>query len=379
MTDWYEPGVASNLLIDGGNGATIAAADPSYPEDNLSLGFLGNIYANGLTSIPEDYIDEIDDNYAADAQAMHGSPLYANQTYAREIDTYNEGIILQYWFFYYYNDRSMYDGLGSHEGDWEMIQIEINRSTGQPVAVTASQHKGGEYCDWSHVQRTADNHPIIYPALGSHADYFSSGTHIGDAGAIGDIAGGDGESVIPTVEDLGSDPSWLSWPGQWGGSMGGPLLQESSPTGPAFHGSQWSDPLSWQSNVSGCTEQQTYQTTEQGVRILRHAASRFGSTLPAAARSTLPVIHAQRVGHRAVIHYYFPQWSYSGGARPAKITTSVKSSGNRYPPLTRVSIIHGRRGHVSQLMGLGSGPFRILVSVITRSHQSTQVISVPLR
>ena len=68
--------------------------------------------------------------------------------------------VLQYWFFYIYND---WDNV--HEGDWEMIQIVLNK-TNQPIGITYSIHLGGLPLHWNDADVSKDtedsNHPLVY-------------------------------------------------------------------------------------------------------------------------------------------------------------------------------------------------------------------------
>ena len=56
-----------------------------------------------------------------------------------------DGLALQYWFFYYFNDWN-----NTHEGDWEMIQLAFNADSASealqqdPVRVAYSQHEGAK-------------------------------------------------------------------------------------------------------------------------------------------------------------------------------------------------------------------------------------------
>src|SRR5262249_59654528 len=97
-------------------------------------------------------------------------------------------LALQYWFFYAYNDWN-----DKHEGDWEMIQLDFNAGsaaealTRKPTEVGYSQHTGAERADWgaAKLQIVGGTHPVVYPALGSHANYYSSNLHLGRSGAEG--------------------------------------------------------------------------------------------------------------------------------------------------------------------------------------------------
>ena len=83
-------------------------------------------------------------------------------------------IALQYWLFWVYNDWN-----DRHEGDWEMLQIVFDVSSADealsttPVEVNVAQHEGSERRAWSDVQRQGDR-PIVFPATGSHATYYTA-------------------------------------------------------------------------------------------------------------------------------------------------------------------------------------------------------------
>jgi hypothetical protein len=78
---------------------------------------------------------------------------------------YRDRIALEYWYLYAYNDAGNY-----HEGDWEMIAIELDAS-GTPVRAGYSSHGGGSQREWKKVEKRGDR-PLAYVARGSHAAYF---------------------------------------------------------------------------------------------------------------------------------------------------------------------------------------------------------------
>ncbi len=94
-------------------------------------------------------------------------------------------VILQYNYFYAFNDwRSTALGMNNHEGDWEAVSIflldETKAADGaatklKPFGVAYSQHKNGDFKFWDEVRRVndprEDSHPLVYVALGSHANY----------------------------------------------------------------------------------------------------------------------------------------------------------------------------------------------------------------
>jgi hypothetical protein len=90
-------------------------------------------------------------------------------------------VILQYWFFYRYNDwvRPVLTGELSerHEGDWEAVTIGLGKKA--PLFAAYSAHCGGNWRDWSDVGVSPVPtgprlHPIVAVAEGSHANYFES-------------------------------------------------------------------------------------------------------------------------------------------------------------------------------------------------------------
>ncbi|MBI3162038.1 MAG: hypothetical protein HYZ23_05995 [Chloroflexi bacterium] len=103
-------------------------------------------------------------------------PVYYGRI-LRETDS--EGIkwtILQYHFFYAFNDwRLAANGMNHHEGDWEMVAVYLQNDS--PYAVLFSQHGAGNIETWGTTIKAADaqgnetSHPLVYVALGSHANY----------------------------------------------------------------------------------------------------------------------------------------------------------------------------------------------------------------
>ena len=209
--------------------------------------------------------------YAAAADHERGPVVYGH------VVQENGETILEYWFFYY-DDVYSYTYPASdfiwqaHEGDWENVDVVLNAAE-QPLYVGYSQHCSGQRRSWPDTARFDGTHPVVHVAVGSHANYFSAGTHpikvacipsqavavlhaLGlplpvDYAFAGPVAGppGSGETAMP-IEQLGNDnPNWLSFPGSWGELQYfhapppiGTVAGGSSPVGPAFH-HEWTDPL----------------------------------------------------------------------------------------------------------------------------------------
>jgi hypothetical protein len=181
-------------------------------------------------------------------------------TYARlATDSTHPGqIALQYWFFYIFNNFN-----DKHEGDWEMIQLDFDAATAAqalakpPVLVGYSQHQGAESAQWGgdKLQLVGGTHPVVYAALGSHANYFTSALHLGRSAAQGvgcDDTSGTSRELKPEVAVVLTKRSaylrtypWLGFQGHWGEDHDGFY---NGPTGPNTK-PQWTHPINWAKNT----------------------------------------------------------------------------------------------------------------------------------
>jgi hypothetical protein len=106
----------------------------------------------------------------------HRQPTYYGRV-VRETDSEgNHWTFLQYHYFYAFNDwRLAANGFNHHEGDWEMTAVSLKNDV--PYAVLLSQHGAGNIEAWETAIKALDTdgnettHPVIYTALGSHANY----------------------------------------------------------------------------------------------------------------------------------------------------------------------------------------------------------------
>jgi hypothetical protein len=163
-------------------------------------------------------------------------------------------LALQYWFFYVFNDFN-----DKHEGDWEMIQLDFDASTPaqalrtKPALVGYSQHEGAESANWgdSKLQILDSTHVVVYPALGSHANYYTSALHLGRSAAQGVGCDNTNEpstqlrpqvALVPTGRKayLRAYP-WLGFAGHWGEEH---EAFYNGPTGPNTK-LQWAQPITW--------------------------------------------------------------------------------------------------------------------------------------
>jgi hypothetical protein len=85
---------------------------------------------------------------------------------------------------------------------------------------------------WWDVERR-DGRPTVYPALGSHANYFAPVFQLPE---VGDRTDGGGK-VLDAIEWRDFGP-WATWPGLWGNSTGA----GRSPQSPGSQGERWNAP-----------------------------------------------------------------------------------------------------------------------------------------
>jgi hypothetical protein len=200
--------------------------------ERLSLELLGRYEAAA-----GDRLDELPDPVAA-ARWFANRDGYGPRVYGR-VAADGGRTWLQYWIWGYYNPKNLL-GIGSHEGDWELIQVGLG-ADGRPESVTCSQHAAGEARAWEAVDRLG-THPVIYVAPFSHANYFEPGPHPYVFG----IDAPDG-TLAPMVAPVEAFGPWVRWPGRWGNSTGalGGRLGGRSPTGPAHQGVRWTAPATY--------------------------------------------------------------------------------------------------------------------------------------
>jgi len=120
-------------------------------------------------------------------------------TYYGRVVRENSWVILQYWYFYPFNNwRSGFFGVNDHEGDWEMVTIycaydgkqdDERKADLTPAWVAYASHDfAGDDLrrrwDDPEVEKVQDGrggcHPVVYAGAGSHASYFSSGEYLAE-------------------------------------------------------------------------------------------------------------------------------------------------------------------------------------------------------
>ena len=191
---------------------------------------------------------------AADAAHAAAPVVYGATFRARD-----GRIALQYWLFYAYNLWSPTvpqtpDFWQAHEGDWEAVTVLLD-AKGRPKSLGLSRHCGGATRAWTKAERRGSR-PVVYVALGSHANYFQPGRRAHDRRCwpkealavfraynrpLYDFAAR-GSTVAPQVVRVtATAPAWTAFPGRFGETQyvhfpnNEPFAFGAGPRGPAFH------------------------------------------------------------------------------------------------------------------------------------------------
>jgi hypothetical protein len=230
----------------------------------------------------------------------------AHHAYYGRVVRRNGWIVLQYWFFYAFNDwRSSFFGANDHEADWESLCIylwEDERGELKPEWVACAVHD--EVGD--DLRRRWDDpglekigeHPLVYAAAGSHANYYQPGEYLAELkltfltplgrilervrklteNVLGqkqngpwrqpkeffirvpfiDYAAADGPAIGPGQSREWCEPCLLeplppwafSYRGLWGYYARDPASGEDAPAGPLYNRNgtmrlSWYDPVGW--------------------------------------------------------------------------------------------------------------------------------------
>jgi hypothetical protein len=106
---------------------------------------------------------------------------YTRTAYARVArgkDRFKEYVVIQYWLAYFYNDWA-----NIHQMDWEQVSVYVHLSKkahvtqAQARECAFSAHFGGIFSPWNEVSYQVSlgdhvgDHPVVYVAQGSHANY----------------------------------------------------------------------------------------------------------------------------------------------------------------------------------------------------------------
>jgi hypothetical protein len=311
---------ADGQVLERATGELLAATPPRDGKPALSLPFLAPArYADGEPVAPGDCIGRSAQDYVQAVRRLHVQPQYRNRMYGRWATGADERVWLQYWFFYFYNDYNLVGsliGAGLHEGDWEMVQLRLDEDGQAPDLAVYAQHAHAQAHDWTDVERAGER-PVVYPARGSHASYFTAGTHW--TGVWFDHADGHGGSPPIELEVVRDDDgafAWMRWPGFWGDTKPGAgiaIAPDKSPRGPGHH-PQWADP------------HQLLLTAEDHERFELPARPPTRTPPPAPQ-----LVALTRDGTVLRISYACPDWP--ADREPAQLVVTLNSPQDPLPPI----------------------------------------------
>ena len=361
MTDRVTPGSGKggrcNVLKDGA-GKVIASAKPSAGQAQLNLDFIRMRYAIGRAANPKDYLDATGRDHVADARRMHALPQYRNQIYGHAVPDDQGRLWLQYWLFYYYNDKA-FMGIGLHEGDWEMVQLRLDKQ-GKPNVLTYSQHLEGARTSWANVVRamTTDGPvPVVFSARGSHACYFRPGVYK-EAPVVPDYNDAKGLRIRPDCVVISANsPAWVRWPGKWGSTRKRNFVESPSPRGPKQHWN-WKDPDIFHNKS----------------RPTPHRAARVRSMQPVPAA---PTIAAHRDDGHAVIDYRFKKPTV-GQPPPVGIIVSIDAPGDELPPATYTFPVTDLKGSIEHPLELEPRPYVVRVTAFSQGGNAGDAVTLRL-
>jgi hypothetical protein len=169
-------------------------------------------------------------------------------TYGHLYPARDGGLLLQYWFFYPFNDSHY---LFDHDADWEHVTVRLDHAL-RPLGGYYARHGDnapGQWFAWSELAREGE-HPVVLAARGSHASYASqrdarwydrvcTARDPARAEAVGCTVWRTWErprtgGILAVGHRAPPHPEarFISWPGTWGAD--GPLGLADAPRGPAF-------------------------------------------------------------------------------------------------------------------------------------------------
>ncbi|KAI9855209.1 MAG: hypothetical protein M1813_000504 [Trichoglossum hirsutum] len=168
-----------------------------------------------------------------------------------------------YMYFYAFNlgNNVLGQTMGNHIGDWEHTMVRFK--DGKPVSMWYSQHDNGQAFTYEALSKNGTR-PIVYSAIGTHANYPVPGTH---SRSVATVVINDTTSAGPLWDpilsayyytytpasstngtfvgsDISTPVSWLSFLGRWGDErypdsdprqtniLGVTWRYETGPTGP---------------------------------------------------------------------------------------------------------------------------------------------------
>jgi hypothetical protein len=249
----YEPSDIDAFMDED----TVALRGPWSPTDLVEIAPSAATLGRGLLEYHLDFPgNALDPGCGYERWARHVTEGKEPTVYAHVANepAYPGRLSLQYWFYYPFNDWN-----NTHEGDWEMIQLVFDAGTAeealgqQPAQIGYSQHEGAEASNWDDekLEVVDGTHPVVYPAAGSHANFYDPALFLGRSAKEGvgcDDTRGPSRELRPVVRTIPADGRaaraaypWIAFEGRWG------ELQKAffnGPTGPNLK-AQWTKPITW--------------------------------------------------------------------------------------------------------------------------------------
>jgi VPS62-like protein len=181
-------------------------------------------------------------------EALHGSANPGDwAVYGHAYPAADGGMLLQYWFFYPFNDGY---GFFDHAGDWEHVTVKL-APTLRPAGVWYARHfdsNPGAWFAWDALVREGE-HPVVLAGRGTHASYaFPDDAPFWErlCGTIDLVRAADqgctvwrtwkaGAGVVNVGERDAPRTAFIAWPGRWGATgWFGEDSHTAAPPGPAF-------------------------------------------------------------------------------------------------------------------------------------------------
>lgn len=360
MTDWEQ----NRLIRETGDDETVMADhDAASTPALLNIGLLGYDYAPILAGTfgkprkeEDKFVQGGDPQEAVNDARQSGN---ADRMYGRAVYGSDGKLWIQYWFFYYFND--FVPLLGTHQGDWEMIQVRMKDDRSGPDVVAYATHNNGERCTFASVTEANPSSPVVYVGEGSHASYMESGVtyqygvedyHFGDRAT----------SPQPSLDVVtGEIANFWGWPGRWGDEESDP---DPSPIAPREQ-SKWNDPTGFYNDAEACDELQGARR-----RPLRRPLKTRSLPVPRILAATRTRTHAR-------VSYAIPP--RRGSRERLYVHVTVQPRNPRNPSMSEHRRLRPGRHTVRVRLPLGGGPYRVEARVIDRRNRYGRTTAATLR
>lgn len=183
----------------------------------------------------------------------------AGVAYGRVVPV-SKAFFLQYWLFY--PDNPCVLPPGRHDGDWELVQVKVERDGEEFAATQVTLAEHGKPTTHPVDASRREEGPSVFVAVDSHACYFKEGAHPALLSDVCEPGGERGAKPALTLLPIAPDKrDWAHWAGRWGLDRGGgtrlaiswhlkptpwPLTKLNkagdSPKSPAHQGKSWRSP-----------------------------------------------------------------------------------------------------------------------------------------